>query len=108
MTPKPKATLKPKALSEEVGDLFVTPHAVTVKLMPSKKTGTKPISWFEQGEVTNVKAAAKDIAYVIGKVVGTKRVVKRLTVMTDGGVMVDLDKTGLTKAVEKAGFSVVR
>ena len=101
-------TNKKVELSEEVGDLFVTEHAVTVKLMPSKKTGTKPISWFAEGAVTNVKAAAKDIAYIIGKVQGAKRYVKRLTVMTDGGVMIDLDKTGLTKAVEKAGYSVVR
>lgn len=97
-----------KKLQEEVGDLFVTEHAVTVKLMPSKKTGTRSVSWFKDGKVTNVKAAAKDIAYVIGKVQGPKRIVKRLTVMTDGGVMVDLDKTGLTKAVEKAGYSVLR
>ncbi len=97
-----------KKLQEEVGDLFVTEHAVTVKLMPSKKTGTRPVRWFKDGKVTNVKAAAKDIAYVIGKVQGPRRIVKRLTVMTDGGVTVDLDKTGLPKAVEKAGYSVLR
>jgi hypothetical protein len=97
-----------KTKQEEVGDLFVTQHAVTVKLMPSKKSGSRPIRWFEDGCVTNVKAAAKDIAYLIGKLQGSKRIVKRLTVMTDGGVTVDLDKTGLPKAVEKAGFSVLR
>lgn len=94
--------------TEEVGDLFVTEHAVTVKLMPSKKTGTRPIRWFKEGSVTNVKAAARDIAYVIGKLQGSKRIVRRLTVMTDGGVGIDLDKTGLPKAVEKAGYSVLR
>lgn len=97
-----------KKLMEEVGDLFVTEHAVTVKLMPSKKTGTHPIRWFKEGAVTNVKAAAKDIAYVVGKVQGNRRIVRRLTVMTDGGLSVDLDKTGLTKAVMKAGFSILK
>ena len=97
-----------KTKTEEVADLFVTKHAVTVKLMPSKKSGSRAIGWFASGAVTNVKTAAKDIACLIGKVQGSRRIVRRLTVMTDGGVAVDLKKTGLTQAVEKAGYSVVR
>ena len=43
----------------EVGDLFVTETALTLKLMPSRKTGTVPIRWFaKDGGVVNVRAAA--------------------------------------------------
>ena len=31
---------------EEVGDLFVTETALTLKLMPSRKSGTVTIRWF--------------------------------------------------------------
>lgn len=96
-----------KKLQEEVGDLFVTEKAVTVKLLPSKKSGSRPISWFSGGSVTNVKIAAKDIAYLVGKLQGKSRVVKRLTVMTDRGAGHDLSKTGLPEAVAKAGFDVL-
>lgn len=96
-----------KKQQEEVGDLFVTEKAVTVKLLPSKKSGSRPISWFNGGSVTNVKVAAKDIAYLIGKLQGKTRVVKRLTVMTDRGVGHDLSKTGLREAVSQAGFDVL-
>jgi hypothetical protein len=92
----------------EVGDLFVTESAVTVKLLPSKKSGTRPIRWFSGGEVTNVQLAAKDIAFLIGKVQGRNRLVRALTVMTDRGVGFDLEKTGLPKAIAKAGFEVLK
>ncbi len=96
-----------KKIQEEVGDLFVTDQAVTVKLLPSKKSGTHKISWFSEGSVTNVKVAAKDIAFLVGKLQGKSRVVKRLTVMTDRGPSHDLTKTGLHEAVAKAGFDVL-
>jgi hypothetical protein len=96
-----------KKIQEEVGDLFVTENAVTVKLLPSKKSGTQKISWFSEGSVTNVRVAAKDIAYLVGKLQGKSRVVKRLTVMTDRGPSHDLTKTGLHEAVAKAGFDVL-
>lgn len=92
----------------EVGDLFVTESAVTIKLLPSKKSGTRPIRWFEDGSVTNVHLAAKDIAFLIGKVTGRTRVVKSLTVMTDRGPSHDIEKTGLSRAIEKAGFELLR
>lgn len=98
-----------KQKTEEIADLFVTDRAVTVKLMPSKKVGTRPIRWFtEQGSVTNVKNAAKDIAFLIGKLQGASRVVKRLTVMTHLGVTHDMDKAGLSKAVRMAGFALIK
>jgi hypothetical protein len=93
---------------EEVGDLFVTPHALTIKLLPSKKSASHPIHWFSTGKVVNAKAAARDIAYLIGRVQGKSRVVRGLTVMTDAGTSVDLDKTGLSRAVKQAGFTVLR
>lgn len=91
----------------EVGDLFVTESAVTVKLLPSKKSGTRPIRWFSGGSVTNVHLAAKDIAYLIGKLQGSNRIVRALTVMTDRGAGCDIEKTGLPKAIEKAGFEML-
>ena len=94
-------------VQEEVGDLFVTESAITVKLLPSKKSGTHPIRWFSDGRVTNAKTAAKDIKYLIGKLQGAKRVVRGLTVMTDRGATYDLTKTGLPEAVELAGLSVL-
>ena len=98
---------KPKK-QVEVGDLFVTESAVTIKLLPSKKSGTRPIRWFLGGSVTNVHLAAKDIAFLVGKVQGRTRVVRALTVMTDRGAGHDLEKTGLSRAIEKAGFEVLK
>ena len=92
----------------EVGDLFVTESAVTIKLLPSKKSGTRPIRWFSGGEVSNVHLAAKDIAFLIGKVQGRTRVVRSLTVMTDRGPGHDIEKTGLPRAIEKAGFEILK
>lgn len=97
-----------KSLIEEVGDLFVSQTHVMVKLMPSKKEASRPISWFSKGSVTNVRSAAKDIAHLVGKLQGRSRVVRGLTVMTslgEGGAA--LDKTGLPEAVEKAGFNLL-
>jgi hypothetical protein len=92
---------------EEVGDLFVTETSLTLKLMPSRKSGTLQIRWFADGGVTNVKRAAKDIQSLVGKLQGKSRVVRSLTVMTDRGLDTDLVKTRLTEAVAKAGFSVI-
>ncbi len=94
-------------VQEEVGDLFVTETAITVKLLPSKKSGTRPIRWFLDGRVTNARTAAKDLKYLIGKLQGAKRVVRGLTVMTDRGVTYDLSKTGLPEVVEAAGLAVL-
>ncbi|MEK7858468.1 MAG: hypothetical protein AAB320_04925 [Elusimicrobiota bacterium] len=97
-----------KDKTEEVGDLFVTETAVTIKLLPSNKEASRNIRWFTKGTVTNVKSAAKDIAFLIGKVQGRSKVVRGLTVMTDQGAGVDLEKTGLPQAIAKAGFEVLR
>ena len=99
--------VKPKK-QIEVGDLFVTESAVTIKLLPSKKSGTRPIRWFEDGSVTNVHMAAKDIAVLVGKLQGRSRIVRALTVMTDRGIGFDIEKTGLPKAIEKAGFEIIK
>jgi hypothetical protein len=96
-----------KDVQEEVGDLFVTESAITVKLLPSKKSGSRTISWFADGSVVNVKTAARDIRFLVGKLKGRNRVVRRLTVMTDRGATFDLNKTGLPEAVKLAGLSVL-
>ena len=94
---------------EQVGDLFVTDTHVIVKLMPSKKQGSRPIHWFAQGNVTNVRSAAKDIAGLVEKLQGRNSVVKGLTVMTSQGTRgEELKKTKLPEAVEKAGFDVIQ
>ncbi len=93
---------------EEVGDLFVTETSVTLKLLPSRKTGTRTISWFSDGIVTNVRTAAKDIAFLAGKLQGRSLIVRGVTVVTDGGTMRDLEETGLPKAIEQAGLNVIR
>ena len=95
-------------VQEEVGDLFVTETAITVKLLPSKKSGSRTIGWFEGGKVTNAKTAIKDLKFLVGKLQGAKRVVRGLTVMTDLGITHDLSKTGLTKIVKAAGLEVLR
>lgn len=92
---------------EEVGDLFVTETALTLKLMPSRKSGTVTIRWFAKDGVTNVRAAAKDISTLVGKLRGRGRVVRNLTVTTDRGLDTDLGKTRLREAVKKAGFLVI-
>jgi hypothetical protein len=92
---------------EEVGDLFVTESAITVKLLPSKKSGSRPISWFEDGKVTNARVAVKDLKSLVGKLQGARRVVRGLTIMTDRGVTYDLTKTGLHKVVEQAGLEIL-
>ncbi len=92
----------------EVGDLFVTETAITVKLMPSRKSGTAPIRWFaKDGGVTNVRRAAKDIQFLVGKLQGRKGTVRGLTVTTDLGLDTDLVATRLSEAVKKAGFEVL-
>ena len=58
--------------------------------------------------MTNVRSAARDIAYLIGRLQGRSKVVRGMTVMTDRGPRIDLDKTGLPKAIQKAGFEVLR
>lgn len=91
----------------EVGDLFVTETAITVKLMPSRKSGTVPIRWFSKDGVTNVRRAAKDIQILVGKIQGRKLMVRGLTVTTDKGRDTDLVGTRLSEAVTKAGFEVL-
>lgn len=91
----------------EVGDLFVTESSLTLKLLPSRKSGSMPIRWFANGAVTNVKGAAKDIQVLVGKLTGKSREVRALTVMTAQGRDTDLVKTRLTEAVAKAGFQVI-
>lgn len=91
----------------EVGDLFVTESSLTLKLLPSRKSGTVPIRWFSNGCVTNVKVAAKDIQVLVGKLRGKKRQVRALNVTTVQGRDTDLVKTRLNEAVSKAGFEVI-
>ena len=91
---------------EEVGDLFVTETSLTLKLLPSRKSGTVSIRWFDKDGVTNVRAAAKDIQTLVGKLRG-RLVVRNLTVTTDRGLDTDLGKTRLAEAVKKAGFLVI-
>lgn len=91
----------------EVGDLFVTETALTLKLMPSRKSGTVPIRWFAKSGVTNVRRAAKDIQFLVGKIQGRRLAVRGLVVTTDQGRDTDLVRTRLHEAVEKAGFTVI-
>jgi hypothetical protein len=91
----------------EVGDLFVTESALTLKLLPSRRSGTVAIRWFGKGGVTNVRRAAKDIQTLVGKIQGPKRVVRGLTVTTDKGLDTDIFATRLSEAVAKAGFEVI-
>ena len=99
-------TLRDKMV--EVGDLFVTEAELTLKLLPSKKSGSRAIRWFNKGQVTNVRLAAKDIAYLVGRLQGRRRVVRALTIMTDGGPRSNIGHSGLIAAVQKAGFSVLK
>lgn len=99
--------MKKKKGIEEVGDLFVTETALMIKLLPSRKVGTKPIRWFSNGVVSNTRTAAKDIALLIGKVRRKSSVVRGLTVMTDRGLRFDLDESRLPEAVERAGFEML-
>ncbi len=97
-----------RKMIEEVGDLFVTETSVTLKLLPSRKTGSRPISWFSDGCVTNVRRAARDIANLAGKLQGRSRVVRGVTVVTTGGTLTDLEKTRLPEAIEAAGLDIIR
>lgn len=92
-------------IQEEVGDLFVTDRLMTIKLLPSKKSASKPIQWFEDGQVINHSAATRDIASVVGKLIGKNKVVRRLTIMTEKGTQQDLTSTGLLRVVSAAGFT---
>ncbi|MEK7384118.1 MAG: hypothetical protein AAB262_12645 [Elusimicrobiota bacterium] len=91
----------------EVGDLFVTDIALTLKLLPSRKSATLPIRWFAKDGVTNVRRAAKDIQHLVGKLQGAKLTVRGLTVVTDRGQETDLVRTRLIEAVSMAGFEVL-
>ena len=92
-------------VQEEVGDLFVTDSRLTIKLLPSKKSASKTIRWFENGQVVDHSTAAKDIAAVVERLVGKNRVVRGLTIMTEKGTRQDLGRTGLLRVVSKAGFT---
>jgi len=91
----------------EVGDLFVTDTALTLKLLPSRKSATVPIRWFAKDGVTSVRRAAKDIQHLVGKLQGAKLSVRGLTVVTDRGRETDLVRTRLVAAVSMAGFEVL-
>jgi len=91
----------------EVGDLFVTDTALTLKLLPSRKSATLPIRWFAKDGVTSVRRAAKDIQHLVGKLQGARLSVRGLTVVTDRGRETDLVRTRLVEAVSKAGFEVL-
>ena len=99
--------LKRRPNIEEVGDLFVTKSSIMVKLLPSRKAGSKPIAWFSNGVVKNVRVAARDISLLVGKVRRKTSVVRGLTVMTDRGLRFDLSKSRLHKAVVQAGFEML-
>lgn len=90
---------------EEVGDMFVTDNLLTIKLLPSCKSASKPIRWFVGGQVIDHQSAAKDIASVVERLQGKSRVVRRLTLMTDRGTHSDMDATGLPRAVKRAGLT---
>lgn len=92
---------------EEVGDLFVTEHSLTLKLLPSKKSASMNIEWFEDGRVTNHRAAVRDISAIVEKIKGKTRVVRGLTLMTDRGTTYDITASGLPEAVHKAGFTPI-
>src|SRR3989338_1358827 len=94
-----------KNLQEEVGDLFVTKTSLTLKLLPSRKSGTVAIRWFAKEGVANVRLAAKDISTLVGKLRGRSRVVRNITVTTNRGLDTDLGKSRLREAVKKAGFA---
>ncbi|MBI3548873.1 MAG: hypothetical protein HY078_07535 [Elusimicrobia bacterium] len=92
---------------QEVGDLFVTEEQILIKLLPSNKSASKRIEWFSEGVVTDHNSAAKDIASLVGKLTGKTRLVRGLTLMTDLGADFDTAKSGLHKAVEKAGYDIL-
>ncbi|MDE2291749.1 MAG: hypothetical protein KGL53_06670 [Elusimicrobia bacterium] len=92
-------------MPEEVGDLFVSEKLLTLKLMPSRKSGSRQIRWFVDGMVLDHSAAAKDIVALVDKLRGRSRVVRNLTLMTELGTQHDLTRTGLLEAVTKAGFN---
>jgi len=97
-----------KIKTEEIGDLFVSETELSVKLLPSKKCAARPIRWFSGGCVTDLRLAAKDISCLVGRVQGSGRVVRGLIVVTDRGASHDIEAAGVARAVEKAGFAVLR
>lgn len=92
---------------EEVGDLFVTENVMMLKLLPSNKSASQSIQWFSNGAVTNHHAAAKDIGALVERARGRSRIVRGLTLMTDKGISFNIARSGLDKAVEKAGFRLI-
>lgn len=92
---------------EEVGDLFVTEGQLLLKILPSNKSAAKRIRWFSSGLVTDHGAAAQDIAALVARVQGRSKVVRGLTLMTTLGMRLNLDKSGLRKAVSKAGYRIL-
>ena len=88
----------------QVGDLFVTKDQILLKLLPSKKTASKPIQWFEDGVVTDHHTAVKDISGLVEQLKRRSDVIRGLTLMTDRGLDFDVKKSGLTKVVQKAGY----
>jgi len=92
-------------IQEEVGDLFVTDRLLTIKLLPSKKSASKPIRWFENGQVIDHPEAARDIASVVGRLIGKNRTVRGLTIMTEKGTQQNLGRSGLLRVVSRAGFT---
>ncbi|MFH1723221.1 MAG: hypothetical protein ABII00_01230 [Elusimicrobiota bacterium] len=96
-----------KTKQEEVGDLFVTQSILTIKLMPSRKSASKPIHWFVNGVVADHRTASKDISSLVGRVQGKSRIVRGLTLMTDRGTEEDIHQTGLPQVVTRAGFTCI-
>lgn len=92
---------------EEVGDLFVTEKELLIKLLPSRKSGSMSIDWFEGGRVKDHHGAAKDILSLVERIRRRTSVVRGLTLMTDRGLRFDLGRSGLPRAVERAGFRVL-
>ena len=93
--------------NEEIGDLFISEKLMMLKLLPSNKSASQAIEWFSNGTVTNHRMAARDIAALVERVRGKSRVVRGLTLMTDRGLRFDVTKSGLDKAVQRAGFTLI-
>lgn len=96
-----------KPEEEEVGDLFVTEELLCLKLLPSDKRASKRIKWFVGGAVTDPAAAIEDISRLVDRTRGRSRVVRGLTLMTNHGKDFDTAKSGLARAVAKAGFRIL-
>jgi len=96
-----------KRREEEVGDLFVTEGRILLKLLPSKKSAARPIRWFSKGLVTDHRGAVQDISRLVDRLRRPSSVVRGLTLMTDRGLGFDLEKSGLARAVQRAGFRLL-